>query len=103
MPDLDTWLEGPTAIVVGGDNPSGVAKVVRGFFSDAKKGEVKVGVLANKTYDADQVKQLAELPSLEVLRAQLLGLLSTPAQQFVFVLSGVPRSMLNVLQAKAEA
>jgi large subunit ribosomal protein L10 len=103
MPDLDEWLAGPTAIVVGGDNPSGVAKVVRSFFTDAKKGEVKVGVLANKTYNADEVKQLAELPSLDVLRAQLLGLLNTPAQQFVFVLNGVPSAFLNVLQAKAKA
>lgn len=102
MPDLEEWLSGPTAIVVGGDNPTGVAKVVRSFFTDAKKGEVKVGVLSNKTYDADQVKQLAELPSLEVLRAQLLGLLTTPARQFVFVLNGVPSSLLNVLQAKAK-
>ena len=64
---------------------------------------MKVGVLGNKTYDADQVKTLSELPSLEVLRAQLLGLLTTPARQFVFVLNGVPTGLLNVLQAKAKA
>jgi large subunit ribosomal protein L10 len=102
LPDLDAWLSGQTAIVVGGQNPSGVAKVIRGFFESASKGDVKVGVVAGRTYGKDDVKILSELPSLDVLRAQLLGLLTTPARSFVFVLNGVPTSLLNVLQAKAK-
>ncbi len=101
-PDLDKWLSGPTAIVVGGKNASGVAKVIRAFFDKANKGEVKVGVVNQRAFTADQVKALSELPSLDVLRAQLLGLLNKPAQQFLFVLNGVPTSLLNVLQAKAK-
>jgi large subunit ribosomal protein L10 len=46
---------------------------------------------------------LSKLPSVEALRAQLLGLLSQPAQQMVFVLNAVPQSVLNVLQAKVDA
>ncbi len=42
-------------------------------------------------------------PSLDVLRAQLLGLLNTPAQRVLYVLNGVPTGLLNVLQAKAKA
>ena len=102
MPDLDPYLTGPTAIVVGGDNPTGVAKVIRTFFDASNKGEVKVGVLSNRTYDPEQVKTLAELPSLDALRAQLLSLLSTPARSFLFVCNGVPKALLNVLQAKAK-
>jgi large subunit ribosomal protein L10 len=102
MPELDSWLSGPTAIIVGGKNPSGVAKVIQGFAKDKDKGQVKVGVVGNKTYDSAQVKALSELPSIEVLRAQLLGLLTTPMRQFLFVLNGVPTSLLNVLQAKAK-
>lgn len=102
-PDLDQWLTGPTAIVVGGKNASGVAKVIRGFFEKANKGEVKVGVVNNRTFSADQVKALSELPSLDVLRAQLLGLLNTPAQRVLYVFNGVPTGLLNVLQAKSKA
>jgi large subunit ribosomal protein L10 len=40
---------------------------------------------------------------LDALRAQLLGLLSKPAQQMVFVINAVPQNILNVLQAKADA
>ncbi len=102
LPDIEKWLIGPTAIVVGGANPSGVAKVVRSFFDTASKGVVKVGVVGNKTYGPEDVKALSELPSLDVLRAQLLGLLTTPARSLLFVFNGVPTSLLNVLQAKAK-
>jgi len=103
LPDLDSWLTGPTAIIVGGKNPTGVAKVMRAFFTESTKGAVKVGVLNKRAYGPDQVKVLSELPSLDALRAQLLGLLTTPARSFLFVLNGVPSSLLNVLQAKAKA
>lgn len=102
-PDLDSWLTGPTAIVVGGSNASGVAKVIRAFFEKANKGEVKMGVVNKRAFDPAQVKTLSELPSLEVLRAQLLGLLNTPAQRVLYVLNGVPTGLLNVLQAKSKA
>jgi large subunit ribosomal protein L10 len=102
-PDIDAYLTGQTAIIVGGQNPSGVAKIIKSFFDESTKVNVKVGVLSRRTYDADQVKTLADLPTLDVLRAQLLGLLSQPAQSFLFVLNGVPTSMLNLLQAKAKA
>ena len=101
LPDLEAWLSGPTAIIVGGKNATGVAKVIQTFSKEKDKGRVKVGVLDRRTYDADQVKTLAELPSLEALRAQLLGLFTTPARSFLFVLNGVPTALLNVLQAKS--
>ena len=102
LPDLREHLSGPVAIVVGGQNPSGVAKVLKKFFKDKEKVELKVGVLSGSELDADAIKELAELPSLEVLRAQLLGLLSTPAQRMVTVLAAAPTSLLNVLKAKSE-
>lgn len=52
---------------------------------------------------AEDVKQLASLPSKEQLRAQLVGTLIAPHQGFVSVLSGNVRSVLNVLNARAES
>lgn len=103
FPELDDHLTGQNAIVIGGKNPSGVAKVLTKFFDKAEKMEVKVGVLSNQKLEQDDVKALAKLPSLESLRAQLLGLLSQPAQQMVFVINAVPQNVLNVLQAKVDA
>lgn len=102
LPSLEEWLAGPTAVVVGGTNPSGVAKVLKKFSDEKKKLEVKVGVLGDRTLSVEEVKELAELPTLEVLQAQLLGLFSQPAKQMVTVLAAGPVSLLNVLKAKSE-
>lgn len=102
LPALDSWLAGPTAIVLGGRNPSGVAKILKKFSDDKKKLEVKVGVMGDRTLSTSDVGVLADLPSIEVLKAQLLGLLNTPAQRMVTVLNAVPVSLLNVMQAHSE-
>lgn len=103
LPEFDEHLNGPTAIIVGGDNSPGAAKVVTEFFKSKKKVEVKSAVLSNKLLNADDVKALAELPSLDALRGQLLGLLSQPGTMLVRVLNAVPQNVVNVLQAKVRA
>lgn len=103
LPDVSEHLSGPTAIIVGGNNPSGVAKVLGKFFKDKEKVELKVGVLNDKTLTKDQIEALAKLPGLESLRAQLLGLLSQPGTGLVRVLNAVPQNLVNVLQAKVRA
>ena len=100
LPDLDSMLTGPTAIIVGGRNPAGVAKIVKTFFDETTKLEAKGGVLSKKTLKAEEVQVLATLPSLDALRAQLLALLITPATSVVRVLNAVPQGLVNVLQAK---
>lgn len=100
MPDVGEHLEGPTAIVVGGNNPSGVAKVLGEFFKKKEKVEVKAGILNDRALTRGQIEALAKLPGLEVLRAQLLGLLTQPGTSLVRVLNAVPQSLVNVLQAK---
>lgn len=98
----ETYLRGPTGIVVGGDNAPGVAKALEKFFKDKKKLEIKGGVLEKGSLTADQVSDLAKLPPAEVLKAQLLGLLNQPGTQMVRIIQAVPQGLLNVLQAKAE-
>ncbi len=103
LPGFDEALSGPTAIVVGGTNSPGVAKTVTTFFKETKKVEVKSAVLSSKLLNSDEVKALAELPSLDALRAQLLGLLNQPGTMLVRVLNAAPQDLLNVLQAKVRA
>ncbi len=86
LPDLSAHLSGHTALVTGGDNPSGVAKVLVKFFKDFSRLEVKAGVLDAKLLSAQEIDTLAKLPSLDAIRAQLLSLLSTPATQVVCLL-----------------
>ena len=98
---MGEYLTGQTAIVVGGKNPSGVAKIIGDFFKKREKVEMKAGIVNERALTKEEIKALAKLPGLEVLRAQLLGLLTQPATGFVRVINAVPQGLLNVLQAKA--
>ncbi|MEM8867476.1 MAG: 50S ribosomal protein L10 [Verrucomicrobiota bacterium] len=100
LPELDEHLSGQTAIVVGGDNPSGVAKVIGEFFKKKEKVDLKGGIVNERALSKEEIVALSKLPGLEVLRAQLLGLLSQPATGMVRVINAVPQSLVNVLQAK---
>jgi len=103
LPSVDSALVGPTAIVVGGKNSPGVAKVLRDFIKEKQKVTLKVGILGQKLITAKDIEKLADMPSLEILRAQLLGLLNQPATLMVRVLNAVPQGVVNVLQAKVRA
>lgn len=86
LPEFESSLAGPTAIVVGGKNPAGVAKVLKKFFEDKQKLEIKVGVMEKKLISPEDLKKIADLPSLEALRSQLLGLFTQAGAAFVRVL-----------------
>ncbi len=101
LPKLsEECLKGPTAIIVGGENPSGVAKALFQFSKAKSKLEVKGGVVGDRVMTVDEIKQLSQLPGLEALRAQMLGILSAPAQRVVSVLSAIPQQILHVFQAR---
>ncbi len=86
LPDIDSALVGQTAIVVGGSNSAGVAKVLKQFFTAKQKLEVKVGVIEKKLISADDLSAIADLPPFDALRAQFLSLLTSNAAAFVRVL-----------------
>ena len=86
LPDLAEHLAGHTALITGGKDPSGVAKVVVKFFEGNSKLEAKVGVMDEKLLSKSDIEALSKLPSLDGVRAQILSLLSTPASQIVRLL-----------------
>ena len=99
---ISDHLSGHTAIVVGGDDASGVAKTLGNYFKEKQKVSVKAGALENRFLTADEIKQLAKLPNLETLRAQLLSLLNSPATQLVTIFNAPPRGFVTVLKAKGD-
>jgi large subunit ribosomal protein L10 len=86
LPEFESSLSGPTAVVVGGKNSAGVAKVLKKFFDEKQKLEIKVGVFDKKLISAGDLAKIADLPPFEALRSQLLGLLTSNAGAFVRVL-----------------
>ena len=103
LPEFESALTGPTAVIVGGKNSPGVAKVLKQFFKDKQKLQVKSAILGKKLITAKDVDSLADMPSMDILRAQLLGLLNQPAGMFVRIINAVPSGLVNVLQAKVRA
>ena len=86
LPEFESALIGPTAVIVGGKNSAGVAKILKQFFKDKQKLEVKVGVMDKKLVSAADLSKIADLPSFNALRSQLLSLFTSNAAAFVRVL-----------------
>ncbi|AHF89666.1 ribosomal protein L10 [Opitutaceae bacterium TAV1] len=86
LPDVDEALTGPTAVVVGGENVAGVAKVLKKFFETKQKLEIKIGVMEKKLISAKDLNAIADLPPFDALRAQFLSLLTSNAASFVRLL-----------------
>jgi len=102
FPDLGESLTGQTAIVVGENDISAAAKVIKIFSTEFKKPDVKAGVLDQAFLSKEQVQALADLPAKEVLQAQLLGVLKSPLQKLVSVLNEPGASLARLLKAKLD-
>ena len=94
-------LKGPTALAWAAD-PVAVAKVAVEFARTNEKLVVLGGALGTQTLNADGVKALAELPSLDTLRAQLVGLIATPATRIAGVLQAPAGQLARVFGAYAK-
>jgi large subunit ribosomal protein L10 len=99
--DLLALLEGPTAIAFleGEGDPAAVAKAL----NDAAKAEVltiKGGVLQGATMTADSVKELASLPPVDTLRAQLAGAILSPLTTVVMLLSAPLHDLVGLIDAR---
>ncbi len=98
----DDLLVGPVAIVFGGDNMPGVSKALLAHMDEQdfdERMQVTGGIMAGDILDAAQVDAVSKLPTLDELRAQLAGLVISPAQGIVNVLHQATGGVVNVLQA----
>ncbi|MGI9548930.1 MAG: 50S ribosomal protein L10 [Bdellovibrionales bacterium] len=95
----DARLDGPNAFVFVYDDVVGVAKVMDDMSKQNEVFKVKCGILEGALVSEKEVKILSTLPSLEVLRSQLVGLLSTPLTKFLGTLKAVPESCVRVLNS----
>ena len=94
-------LKGPTALAWSKD-PVAVAKTAVEFAKVNDKFVILGGALGSQTLDLDGIKALAELPSLETLRARLLGMIQTPGTRIASVLSAPGAQLARVLKAYAD-
>ena len=98
---ISPLLKGPPALAWSTD-PVAVAKTAVEFAKGNDKFVILGGALGTQMLNADGVKALAELPSLDALRAQFLGLLQTPASRIASILQAPGGQVARVLKAYAE-
>ncbi len=92
---------GPTAIIYSEDPVAG-AKIAVDFAKENENLVVLGGIMDETTLDVEAVKNLASLPSLDQLRAKLVGMLNTPATRIAGVLQAPAGQVARVIGAKAE-
>jgi len=101
LPDMGE-LKGQTAIITGDKDVAAAAKVLKSFTAEFQKPVVKLGVVDRLVVSGDQIKSIADLPAREVLLAQLLGTLQSPAATLVRLLNEPASALARVLKAKSE-
>lgn len=94
-------LTGPTAVAYSKD-PIDAAKVVVEFAKANDSLKIIGGLVNNEVLDANSVKQLAKLPSLNELRGKIIGVLQTPATKIAGVLQAPASGLARVFQAYAD-
>jgi len=97
---LADQFSGPTAVAFSSD-PVSAAKVASKFAKGNDKLTIIAGGLGDQVLDVDGVESLAKLPSLDELRAKLVGLLSSPATKVAGVLQAPAGQMARVVGAYA--
>jgi large subunit ribosomal protein L10 len=93
-------FKGPTCVAYSKD-PIAAAKVAVAFAKGNDKLVVLGGAMGNTVLDAKGVKALADLPSLDELRAKLIGLLNAPATKIARTIKEPGAKLARVVQAKA--
>jgi large subunit ribosomal protein L10 len=98
---IEPMLKGPTALAWARD-PVAVAKVAVEFAKTNEKFVVIGGALGAQTLNAAGIKALSDLPSLDTLRAGLVGMISTPATRIAGVLQAPAGQLARVFAAYAK-
>jgi large subunit ribosomal protein L10 len=100
--ELNGSLTGQMAVVTGQKDISSTAKALKNFAAEFDKLKVKFGYLNNQRIDDAGIIALADLPSLDVLRAKILGLLNAPATKLVTLINTPASQLAQVIKAKSE-
>jgi large subunit ribosomal protein L10 len=100
---LGTSLTGPTGMVLAKGDPVSVAKTLQTFARTNQALVLKIGVVDGQVLEPAGLKTLADLPSRDALRAQIVGALQGPLAQLVGLLQAPQRELVYVLEQRGSA
>ena len=102
FPDVGDKLVGQTAVVTGEKDMAPVARIFKTFAAEFKIAALKIGFVDQTVLSTAELETLADLPPREVLQAQLLELLLSPATRLVRLLNEPGSALARLLKAKSE-
>lgn len=83
------YLEGPISVAFSYEDATAGARILNNFAKENTKLELRAGIVEGEIFDSEKVKQLASIPSKEVLIAKLLGSLNAPVSNFARVIKAI--------------
>jgi large subunit ribosomal protein L10 len=97
-------LDGPTAIAFleSDGDPAAVAKALRTVARETQVVEIRGGVMQGRPISADEIMTLATLPSIEVLRGQVLGAVTAPLMTIVGLFNAPLQNLIGLIDARIE-
>ena len=98
LSEASAYMDGPTVWAFCED-PVTPARILKQFSKNVQAISMEGGILEGKVIDAEILNNLAGLPSRDQLIAQVVGTIAMPLRNLVGVMSAVPRSMVNVVEA----
>ena len=101
--EMTDFLQGPSAIAFSYDDPSKPARVLTEFAKAEEKPKLKMSLFEGAFYGPDKVKEIAVLPSKDILLTKIVGGFNSPIQGFVGGLSGLIRKFVLTLNAVKES
>jgi large subunit ribosomal protein L10 len=99
-PDFQDMLKGPVAIAFGGEDIGAPSRLLAEFVRQTRvRLDIVGGLVEGRLMGPEQVRQIADLPSREVLLAQLLGTLQSPVSQLVGAIQAPVQQLVGLLEA----
>lgn len=95
-------LTGPIGLVLIFGDPAPAAKALLEFAKDKENFKVTAGVFEAKALSAADIKEIADLPTREVMLGQIAGLIQAPAQKIMNLIVAIPRQVAQVIFALSE-
>jgi len=101
--NLESLLNGTNAFVLIKGDVGGAVKAVQAFQKDAKKSETKGGLFEGQLLSEADIKAIGDLPSKEVLMAQIAGAINGVATKLAIGINEVPSGLARALKQHAES
>jgi large subunit ribosomal protein L10 len=97
---VKSLLKGPTGMIIAKDDPVAVAKALHTFARTNQALVIKAGYVEGQMLEPAGLKALADLPSKEAIRSQIVGALQGPMAQLVGLLQAPQRELVYVLSQR---